>query len=685
MAARPWVAVALGDGTIKVFAALTSVILALIVSSAGFHRLQNRALAAFLLLIAGNQAADAGFALVEPGALRDRLFRIGTVFAALDPFVLYYFVTAHPQRSRWNATPYVLLVGVPAAALALLSPIARSGGVYAGGELAWSAAGWHVVALGAFTTAVYTWIWVLGARAAADDPADRGRLVLFYALSVAAVPTWVNARDLVNYALVPLGVRSQPILGLAPIAAVLAPFVLGAVVLALLARRAPERALLWRGFAAGFAMMLLIQLRVPYAALGGARGAPLDLVLATFSTGGASLRWIVFGLLGSIAVIRFDLLGMAMHTRRAASRFLVGALFADAALIATILVEDATGRLTGELVLLELGVVALAIVASQAFPRVTTFAAARLYGAPESRDIVGAMDAYRRAAMQSAEGTEAERAERLRRLREELGLDERAAGLIDQMASDARSRGPIVVGQLVGGRYRVQRFLRRGGTGRTFLAQDELGGRLVVLKEVLHDGDGNEGTVVREARAAASLAHPNILGIEDVVRTTGSSILVSEYMPNGSLADVLERGGKLAEPEARRLLRGILSGLAAVHAAGIVHRDIKPGNILLGAGGEPRIADFGLALNTTGSTIADTQGHGVGTPAFMAPEQTRGERATPRTDVYAAGLVAREILGDATPFAPLLARAAAQDPAARFADAGEMLRALEGADLLAVE
>ncbi|HEX2021577.1 MAG TPA: serine/threonine-protein kinase, partial [Candidatus Thermoplasmatota archaeon] len=236
-------------------------------------------------------------------------------------------------------------------------------------------------------------------------------------------------------------------------------------------------------------------------------------------------------------------------------------------------------------------------------------------------------------------------------------------------------------GQLVAGRYRVGRALGRGGGGRVFLAEDAVVRRAVVLKEVPLDAPERADVALREARAAGSVGHPNVVAVHDVVRRARSLLLVQEHVQGGSLADAVAARGRLPAGEGARMLEDALRGLAAVHARGVVHRDLKPANLLVAADGAVKIADFGLARLAAERETREAGRWGVsGTPAFMAPEQLAGEAATARTDVHAVGLVARACFEPLPPAVEaVVARALERDPAARWADAGEMLDALRRA------
>jgi eukaryotic-like serine/threonine-protein kinase len=177
----------------------------------------------------------------------------------------------------------------------------------------------------------------------------------------------------------------------------------------------------------------------------------------------------------------------------------------------------------------------------------------------------------------------------------------------------------------------------------------------------------------REARLAAALNHPNLVKLFDFAAEDGRPLLVMEYVPGGTLLD--KRHG-IGDPVG--LARDLLDALAHIHGAGILHRDIKPGNVLLGADGSPRLTDFGVARmeDQTGLTLT---GQVLGTLRYIAPEVAAGEPASRRSDLYSLGVVLRRVAGERPPgqLARLLDRMTADDPVQRPASAEEALAELE--------
>jgi serine/threonine-protein kinase len=195
------------------------------------------------------------------------------------------------------------------------------------------------------------------------------------------------------------------------------------------------------------------------------------------------------------------------------------------------------------------------------------------------------------------------------------------------------------------GRYRDVSRLGSGGTATVVLAEDLTLGRLVALKRVntLWDASGRS-RMRREALVGASLSHPNLVSIYDVFAGEDDEyVIVMEYVAGETLRDALRSGSGLAVGEAVRVIEGVSAALDAIHERGIVHRDVKPANILLGADGAIKLADLGIA-SAADRTQITTDGAVLGTFSYMAPEQLDGARPTAAVDVYALSAVAFEVL-----------------------------------------
>ncbi len=203
--------------------------------------------------------------------------------------------------------------------------------------------------------------------------------------------------------------------------------------------------------------------------------------------------------------------------------------------------------------------------------------------------------------------------------------------------------------------YKMLRLLVEGGMGQVFLAQDETLERKVAIKMIAPRLAG-EGPArvrfLREARAMAGIEHPHVVRVYAFGEAEGQAYVVLEYVEGESLAARLKRATRLAVADALHIGRETAQALAAAWARGVVHRDVKPANILLDRDDHVKVADFGLA-RLAASGDADQTGSGmvVGTPHYVSPEQARGEPTDFRSDVYSLGVVLYEMLGGQKPFA----------------------------------
>src|SRR5262245_4848988 len=272
------------------------------------------------------------------------------------------------------------------------------------------------------------------------------------------------------------------------------------------------------------------------------------------------------------------------------------------------------------------------------------------------------------------------------------------------------------------GRYRIVERLGDGGMGSVYRATDPRLERDVALKVLHVDPDTGRGEDRRkrlrlEARALSRLLHPNIATLFDLDSDGGMDFLVLEYVPGHTLAHLLE-SGPLPEARARAVALEVTEALDAAHEQGVVHRDLKPGNIILNPRGRAKVLDFGLARFQGSSSVAlaslrstEPAGAVSGTLPYMSPEQIRGERTDARTDVWAVGVILHEMCAGARPFAgsdysqllyrivneappslrelrpgvpegyaAIVARCLQKDPARRYADAAALRRALRGDD-----
>ena len=208
-----------------------------------------------------------------------------------------------------------------------------------------------------------------------------------------------------------------------------------------------------------------------------------------------------------------------------------------------------------------------------------------------------------------------------------------------------------LVGRLLDGRYQVEALVALGGMATVYRAIDTRLDRRVALKVMHADLARDEdfvGRFIGEAKSAARLSHPNVVSVYDQGRDGPYPYLAMEYLPGRTLRDLLGERGWFPPREALAIMVPLLSGLAAAHTAGIVHRDVKPENVLIAPDGHLKVVDFGLARALSVSSQTRT-GVIIGTVAYLAPEQVTGTSADARTDVYAAGIVLFELLTGAKP------------------------------------
>jgi serine/threonine-protein kinase len=206
--------------------------------------------------------------------------------------------------------------------------------------------------------------------------------------------------------------------------------------------------------------------------------------------------------------------------------------------------------------------------------------------------------------------------------------------------------------KLINGRYRMGSRLGAGGMAVVYLGHDLFLGRDVAIKRLRSQYAADptfRARFEREARAAASLSHPNIIDIYDVGEEDGLPYIVMELVRGQSLRDIIAAEAPFHPDDVAQLLLQVGTALDFAHAKGYVHRDIKPGNILIDEHGRARVADFGIAKSLADADLTD-DGTGFGTAGYLAPEQAEGLMATPASDVYALGVVAFEMLTGEPPF-----------------------------------
>lgn len=210
-----------------------------------------------------------------------------------------------------------------------------------------------------------------------------------------------------------------------------------------------------------------------------------------------------------------------------------------------------------------------------------------------------------------------------------------------------------LVGDVLDGRYEIVARLARGGMATVYRAKDRRLGRVVAIK-VMHEGLGDDDDFARkfdrEARAAARLCDSHVVGVFDQGEDRGRPYIVMEYVDGTTLRTLITREAPLEPIRALALIEPVVAALAAAHSAGIVHRDVKPENVLISAGGQIKVADFGLARALTNQSATATQGLLIGTVSYLPPELVNGENAGPYSDVYSVGVVLFEMLTGRKPF-----------------------------------
>ncbi|HEV8631025.1 MAG TPA: serine/threonine-protein kinase, partial [Thermoanaerobaculia bacterium] len=209
----------------------------------------------------------------------------------------------------------------------------------------------------------------------------------------------------------------------------------------------------------------------------------------------------------------------------------------------------------------------------------------------------------------------------------------------------------LAEGTLIGGRYRIAGLLGFGGMGAVYRAHDELLGLDVALKVLRQEIAADHSFLQRfhnELLTARRVTHRHVVRIHDLGEHGGMPFMTMDFIPGRSLRQVLLEEGTLDVPRSLKMVRQVAEALCEAHRQGVVHRDLKPGNILVDEQGEVYVTDFGVARSLHAPGLTRT-GEVLGTPDYLAPEQARGEKVDGRSDLYAVGLIWFEMLSGQRP------------------------------------
>jgi serine/threonine-protein kinase len=682
---------------LDIFVAATLLTLAGVLGWRGRRGPENLTLAVFLALVATNFASDALFTLTASVTWR----QVGEVALALDPIYLLAFATLYPFRRRSGPVRGLFAVLLLLAAFAILTYVTQPTAFEAirGYQLSPFAAT-HLATVAELTLG-YTAAWLLVVQGASRAPTallrERSSWMVI-AVGIAVVP---------RLALVPAEVRAGTLVPVAldPAAEVGAGVLLSALALGagfLLAGHEPERPSLRRALRlVGAITVLLLTIRVI-----------LDPQLLGGFPALYSLRWVAFAVIVVYGILAYEVVDFARGADRTFAA--VGACLGGLATgLGALLVLDETRFGLGAVVAAAFAAGAAASIPSGMLMRAGTRAIEARRGT--SQGTQRRLELYR-AALESAWAAgppDPDRRRRLERDRRSFGVSVEEARALEHVVATATTAAPrLAAGDEPATGLVLEALLGEGAHGRVFRARRYPSGDTVVVKEfhpgLLGTGDARR-RLLDELRPLQSVSHPNIVKVLDAQAAGSRHFLVMEYVAGESLEQRLRRG-PMPEAEVRALLLDVLDALESAHRRKVIHRDIKPGNVILGADGRARLTDFGVALLEDREhfratvTNLDALGRLKGTLAYMAPEQVNGGRATVASDLYALGLVAYECLvgkpaldlqglrladairAVASPsvqlasapaaWESLLAKALSPNPGDRFATASEMRGAL---------
>lgn len=700
------------EGLLAVASAVPLMVLGLALLFLRPPRAENTHFAAFAVCW-GAQISTANLSrLTSEPALHDALFRASLALFPPTALFLAYFASLHPQRGLFAKNLLTAsLLALPALGgllVLLLQPnlVIADTQLFHGRPVSIYGPATVPLFFAPFYGAFYYALWRQFSAARADQRGVTGKRARLVFMALALFTSYLTTRTFLVFAI------PQPVAGIQPANVVLSLNLLFAV-----------------GFALVLAVALLILFKPPL------RG-DIDWAMATSLLAPAAFACLeralefsdVFFETGSVwrigtvalvvyAVARYQLFDLDLRLRRVAvSALPIGLVaFTLAVLIRVAAGDPPLWTLGGALVF---GIAGNLVVwqfrgqlADLLLPRGT---------ADPDYLYHRKLEVYRAALERSlVDPLASPMTDELRRLRRNLGIDEREHNVLEFVVrTGLGSRGTppeapprVEPGALLLNRYRVDRLLGEGAHGRAYLARDEKLDRPVVVKAVGTTLLGGRAArlLLREAKMAGSLEHPNIVAVHEVAENPAETILIMEYADGGSLFGLLQRRGRLEPPEAVRIVDQVLSALEAAHARGIVHRDVKPENVLLMSDGSVKLADFGVARDVRPEATNVTQGGPMGTLLYMSPEQVRGVAVDGRSDLYAVAVVLHQLLTgrfylriagrddfqvrqlilrspahlaerDLPPWVPgFLQRALAKDPSERYPTATEMRRSLKKA------